>query len=180
MVDDPPALAAHALRIAQRTAFGILGDHAAADDVAQEVAIVAMRQIGSLRDPEALNGWLHRIAVRRAFHEGRRQTARRQAEIASFELQERVRSGSDQRPADDAALEAAVDLLIGLPARQRAALTLRYVHDLDDAAIADALECRQGTVRSLLSRGRAALRDRKHPTTSSLPAAPESVEEDAS
>ena len=52
-----------------------------------------------------------------------------------------------------------LDLLAGLPPRQRAALTLRYVHDLPDAAIARALGCRTGTVRSLLSRGRAALRD---------------------
>jgi DNA-directed RNA polymerase specialized sigma24 family protein len=45
-----------------------------------------------------------------------------------------------------------------MPARQRAALTLRYVHDLPDDAIARALRCRPGTVRSLLSRGRDALR----------------------
>jgi RNA polymerase sigma-70 factor (ECF subfamily) len=49
-------------------------------------------------------------------------------------------------------------VLEGLPARQRAALTLRYVHDLPDAAIARALRCRHGTVRSLLSRGREAVR----------------------
>ena len=46
-----------------------------------------------------------------------------------------------------------------LPPRQRAALTLRYVHDLPDDAIAKALGCRPATVRSLLSRGREALRD---------------------
>jgi DNA-directed RNA polymerase specialized sigma24 family protein len=45
-----------------------------------------------------------------------------------------------------------------MPARQRAALTLRYVHDLPDTAIARALKCRPGTVRSLLSRGRDAVR----------------------
>jgi RNA polymerase sigma-70 factor (ECF subfamily) len=55
-------------------------------------------------------------------------------------------------------MAAALALLDGLPARQRAALTLRYVHDLPDDAIARALRCRPGTVRSLLSRGREALR----------------------
>ena len=50
-------------------------------------------------------------------------------------------------------------VLAGLPARQRAALTLRYVHDLPDEAIAKALGCRPATVRSLLSRGREALRE---------------------
>jgi DNA-directed RNA polymerase specialized sigma24 family protein len=35
---------------------------------------------------------------------------------------------------------------------------LRYYHDLSDADIAAALECREGTVRSLISRGLSALR----------------------
>ena len=53
----------------------------------------------------------------------------------------------------------ALALLRPLPPRQRAALTLRYVHDLPDDAIARALGCRPATVRSLLSRGRDALRE---------------------
>ena len=48
--------------------------------------------------------------------------------------------------------------LRALPPRQRAALTLRYVHDLDDRDIARALGCRASTVRTLLWRGREALR----------------------
>lgn len=179
LVRDPQALAAHALRIAQRTAFGVLGDHAAADDVAQEVAIIAVRRIGSLRDPEALNGWLHRIAVRRALYEGRRQSDRRRAEIASYELHQRTRPAAGHRPEHDAEVEAAAALLVGLPLRQRAALTLRYVHDLDDAAIAAALECRQGTVRSLLSRGLAALRDRQLASPPPPPSASTPAEEDS-
>jgi DNA-directed RNA polymerase specialized sigma24 family protein len=58
----------------------------------------------------------------------------------------------------DARVDDALALLAGLPPRQRAALTLRYVHDLSDDAIARALGCRPGIVRSLLSRGREALR----------------------
>jgi RNA polymerase sigma factor (sigma-70 family) len=49
-------------------------------------------------------------------------------------------------------------LLRTLPDRQRAALVLRYYHDLPDAEIGAALHCRAGTVRSLISRGLAALR----------------------
>jgi RNA polymerase sigma factor (sigma-70 family) len=151
---DPEALsadrvAARALRVARRTAMGVLGDAEAAADVAQEVAITAVRRASSLRDPAALDAWLHRIAVRAALREARRAGRRRAAE----------RAGHDPRPAaEDAALDDALAVLEGLPARQRAALTLRYVHDLPDAAIARALRCRPGTVRSLLSRGREAVR----------------------
>jgi RNA polymerase sigma-70 factor (sigma-E family) len=49
-------------------------------------------------------------------------------------------------------------LLQMLPPRQRAALVLRYFHDLSDDQIAAALECRTGTVRSLISRGLATMR----------------------
>lgn len=45
-----------------------------------------------------------------------------------------------------------------LPARQRAVLVLRYFEDLPDPVIASLLSCRPGTVRSLASRGLAALR----------------------
>jgi RNA polymerase sigma factor (sigma-70 family) len=50
-------------------------------------------------------------------------------------------------------------LLATLPDRQRAALVMRFFDDLADEEIAAALGCRVGTVRSLVSRGLAALRD---------------------
>jgi RNA polymerase sigma-70 factor (ECF subfamily) len=143
-------VAERALRVARRTAMGVLGDGEAAADVAQDVAITAVRRAGTLRDPAALDAWLHRIAVRAALREARRAGRRRAAE----------RAGHGPPPAadDHARLDGAFALLEGLPARQRAALTLRYVHDLPDDAIARALRCRPGTVRSLLARGRDALR----------------------
>lgn len=53
-----------------------------------------------------------------------------------------------------------------LPERQRAALVLRYFEDLSDDATAEALGCRAGTVRSLISRGLATLR---HQMTENYP-----------
>ncbi|HST47548.1 SigE family RNA polymerase sigma factor [Jatrophihabitans sp.] len=45
-----------------------------------------------------------------------------------------------------------------LSERQRAALVLRFFHDLPDDEVAEVLECRVGTVRSLISRGLSVLR----------------------
>jgi RNA polymerase sigma-70 factor (sigma-E family) len=45
-----------------------------------------------------------------------------------------------------------------LSERQRAAIVLRFFHDLPDDEVAAALDCRVGTVRSLISRALAALR----------------------
>lgn len=61
-------------------------------------------------------------------------------------------------------------LLGTLPERQRAALVLRYFHDLADAEIAASLGCRAGTVRSLLSRGLASLREAAERVAPSPPA----------
>jgi RNA polymerase sigma factor (sigma-70 family) len=150
---EPSEVAERALKVARPVALGVLGDRDAAADVAQEVAIVAVAEVARLRDPEALDGWLRRIAVRRALDRARRNRRRREAELAH----------QNGRPAAEEAdaLDGALALLAGLPPAQRAALTLRYVHDLTDEDIARALGCRPGTVRSLLSRGRAAVRARE-------------------
>ena len=50
------------------------------------------------------------------------------------------------------------DALATLPARQRAAVVLRYYADLPVAEIGAALGCRPGTVKSLLHRGLGELR----------------------
>ncbi|KAA2252460.1 SigE family RNA polymerase sigma factor [Solihabitans fulvus] len=63
--------------------------------------------------------------------------------------------------------EAMMAKLATLPRRQRAALVLRYYEGCDDAEIATALDCSQGTVRSLVSRGLASLRIRSHSPSAS-------------
>jgi RNA polymerase sigma-70 factor (ECF subfamily) len=145
-------LAELALAVAHRTALGVLGDREAAADVAQEVALQAVSGRGALRDPDAFEAWVHRIAVRAALREAGRAWRRRSAEEARVAL--------DVSPNADDELATKLALLDGLPPRQRAALTLRYVYDLPDADIATTMRCRPGTVRSLLSRGRAAVRAR--------------------
>jgi RNA polymerase sigma-70 factor (ECF subfamily) len=125
----------------------VLGDAATAEDIAQEVAIVAIQRARSLKDPDKLDAWLHKVAVRKAIDETRR---RRRRPTVPFE---------PHHDPPDAPLDHALSVLAPLPPRQRAALTLRYVHDLPDDAIARALGCRPATVRSLLSRGREALRE---------------------
>ena len=90
-MSDPQTLtdervARRALQVARRTALGVLGDSATAADIAQEVAITAVRRAASLRDPAALDAWLHRIAVRASLREARRAGRRREAERAGTGL----------------------------------------------------------------------------------------------
>jgi RNA polymerase sigma-70 factor (sigma-E family) len=55
--------------------------------------------------------------------------------------------------------EPLLDALATLNERQRIAIVLRYYEDLPEAEIAAAIGCRPGTVKSLLSRGLAQLRE---------------------
>ena len=52
-----------------------------------------------------------------------------------------------------------VEALVTLSPRQRTALALRYVEDLDVRAIAERMGCTEGTVKSQLSRGTERLRE---------------------
>lgn len=154
-------LAKRALEVAYRTALGVTHDPQLASDVAQEVAIKALRNIGRLRDPDALGAWLHRTTVRTAIDEHRR-TGRRRAAEEGFAGDGPVAHVDD----DGAGHRDALEMLRPLPHRQRAAMTLRHVHDLTDRQIARALGCRTGTARSLLSRATAALCDQLDPAPS--------------
>ena len=61
--------------------------------------------------------------------------------------------------AEHVAVSRTVWQLLGtLSARQRAAVVLRYFHDLPEPEVAAALACRPATVRSLVSRGVTAMR----------------------
>src|SRR6478735_7647748 len=68
------ALARRALRLALRTAAALLESREEASDIAQDVAVDALRSLGKLRDPDAFDAWVHRITVR---HTMRRLKRRR-------------------------------------------------------------------------------------------------------
>ncbi|MGH3050704.1 MAG: RNA polymerase sigma factor, partial [Gaiellaceae bacterium] len=155
-------LARRALRLSLRTASALMRSREDAADVAQEVAVDVLGSLGRLRDPEAFDAWVHRITVRHAMRRWKKDRSRRRTEaplelLDEEGLREALKGGDID--AELAARQALVGALSRLPARQRTALALRYVHDLPDDEIAAALGCRVGSVRALLSRGRRALRE---------------------
>ena len=127
-----------------RVAFCLTGSNDSAEDLVQEAYSRCLGRLATARDPERYL----RAALVNSFRSGVRRKAIR-ARFASAE------SGSEVLPS---ALVELRDVLLGLPRRQRAAIVLRYVADLDDEAIAAALGCRRSTVRSLVRRGLETLR----------------------
>ena len=74
------------------------------------------------------------------------------------QAREPLREAGPSADAGMGARDAMRRALLGLPPRTRAALALRYYEDLPEAQIAEIMGCSVGTVKSLVSRGVAALR----------------------
>jgi RNA polymerase sigma factor (sigma-70 family) len=145
-----------AMTIALRTAAAIMGSREEAADVAQDVAVDVLRSLDTLREPAAFEAWVHKITVRRTLRALRKR--RRVVEVP-YALALELPAELEDRDLVLSARETLAQAMKTLPAKQRIALALRYVHDLDDQQIAEALGCRRGTVHALLSRARASLRE---------------------
>lgn len=136
---------------AARLAYLLTGDRATADDLVQEAFVRVFGRFGDLRDPGAFDGYLRRTVVNLTNSHFRRLRTER-------EYVRRRRVGRPLSIPDIAARDEMWQALQKLPARQRAAIVLRFYEDLSEAATADVLRCPVGTVKSLVSRGLERLR----------------------
>lgn len=133
----------NAWRPLYRTAYLLLGEHGAAEDLTQAALTKTYVAWGRVRETDAAFGYARTILLNEARSLFRRPSWRR--ELPSDELPEQVheRDLSD-RP-------AVLDALRLLPPRQRAVVVLRYYEDLDVARTAELLGCSTGTVKSQTS-----------------------------
>jgi len=123
--------ASYVAAVAQR----LLGRDSEVDDTVQEVFLIAVRGLATVRDPGAIKGWLARIAVRVA---RRRLRARRLRCFLGLEatLAQDLPIDAFASPEQRALLASLYRALDELPANQRIAWTLRYVEQerLEDVA----------------------------------------------
>jgi RNA polymerase sigma-70 factor (sigma-E family) len=127
-----------------RLAVLLTGSVDIAQDVVQDAFVSVHRAWARVREPRA---YLRRAVVNACTSHHRRVFRERRAKAGTGATT--VELGADEL----------FDVLASLPARQRAAIVLRYWHGLDDQGIASALGCRPGTVGSLLHRATARLRE---------------------
>lgn len=113
----------------------------------QEALVAVFGVLRTLRDPEALYGWVRAIAVREAVRAARRATRGRPAELA--DVPER---GDPQLAAD------VDDVLARLSPDHRAVLVLWDVEGLDEESAAAVLGVPPGTAKSRLHRARTSFR----------------------
>lgn len=128
--------------------YAYLGDQAEAQDIVQEAyykALLKWKQISSYDDPVA---WVRRVAWNLATNHFRKQ--RNTISYLKRQREEPVEGPNPDRVALTRALAT-------LPLNQRRAVILHYQARLTIAEIAEQEGVAEGTVKSWLSRGRAAL-----------------------
>lgn len=145
--------------------YRLIGERDAAADAAQEAFIAAFRRIDSYRDG-SFRAWLLKIAANQCYDEFRR---RKRRPVISFE----GAAGGDESllsiPSGGETPEDAVQraetaraiqrCLMALPPDQRAVVVLSDIEGFDYQSVAEQVSAALGTVKSRLSRARAALRE---------------------
>ena len=130
---------------AYRAAYLVVHDSAAAEDIAQEAFLGAIRALPRFDSRRPFGPWLHRIVVNRAIDWARSRQLRREVEpgiepVATEEMR-------------DALSDDVVRALAAVSPEHRAVIVLRYLLEYTPGEIAKLLGLPRGTVNSRLRRG---------------------------
>lgn len=136
---------------AHRAAFLIVQDAAAAEDIAQDAMLAALRNMNRFDCRRSFRPWLHRIVANAALDHLRKRE--RRGEVALVERDEPA-SGGDRRPvlSDDVAAA-----LASLDPESRTIVVLRHLLGFEPKEIAAVLARPSATVRTRLRRALATL-----------------------
>jgi len=134
-----------------RLAYLLTGDRTLADDLVQEAFVRLAGRLLHVRNPGGVPAYLRVTVINLARAHHRRMRIERRF------LERRIANATGTLP-DVPEREALRQALLMLPIRQRTALVLRFYEDLSESETAVLMRCRPGTVKSLVSRGKEALR----------------------
>ncbi len=136
------------------------GDETAASDVAQQVFLKALGNIGQFRGESAFSTWLYRMVVNVCLDDARGRKLRLQMDDSE---QMELTETADSQETGYARLQTSKcvrSAVASLPPKFRMAVLLRYFVDLSYEEMAKALRCSMGTVASRLNRGHKMLAER--------------------
>ena len=140
---------------AHRAAWLVIHDAAAAEDVAQEAFLAAVRALERFDRRRPFGPWLHRIVVNRAIDYARARDVRREVP-ADAVAEAAAPAGGGPSDAPSGELLGALALLAP---EHRAVIVLRHLLGYTPGEIAAILGLPRGTVNSRLRRGLDALAD---------------------
>ena len=139
-----------------RIALRLLGRHGEVDDVVQDVFVEAVRGLGTVRDPQAVKGWLAAVTVRVA---GRRLKVRRLKRWMGMEAAPHhdCLEAPGASPEERALLACVYNVLNQVPVPARTAWILRHVEGERLESIATACSCSLATAKRRIAAAQAAL-----------------------
>ena len=141
------------------------GNHALADDLAQETFMLAYRNLKSFRQEAQFSTWLYRIATNAFLADARKRKEEllgdRDQDLAADEdeVGDRPGEGASSDHARGASLRMDMDRAPGvLSEAERAAIVQCYRNDLSHEEAAVVLNCPVGTVKTHILRAKAKLK----------------------
>ena len=137
------------------------GNHALADDLAQETFLLAYRNLRSFRQDAKFSTWLHRIATNAFFAHHRKRTEEPMGDDADSVAEDGWRD--EHARGDDHARSATLSIdmeraLAALSEAERAAIVHCYHNDLSHEEAAYVLGCPVGTVKTHILRAKRKLK----------------------
>jgi len=143
-----------------RLAYRFCWDHHDAEDLIHDALIAAEQKRAQLEDQRKWAPWLYRIVIQRCLLH-RRKTAVRRRHLVGIAAT-RIRSGADRQPATRIETrelgEILKTLLAELTERQRTAIVLRHLENMDYRAIAAVMQIAESTARVHVRAARESLR----------------------
>lgn len=135
---------------AHRAAYLIVRDSAAAEDIAQEAFMAALRHLERFDARRPLGPWLHRIVVNRSIDWTR--TSRIRSEVHADPWLEEAAGAPGPESVVPEVSDELMSALGRLSVERRAVVVMRFLLDYTPSEIAAALELPTGTVNSRLRR----------------------------
>jgi len=132
-------------------AFRLSGNHAAAEDIAQEAMFRVALNLKRYRAGTNLWGWIYRITMRLAYDHHRRK------EIA-IPLEEACPAGVEDDVERHEQMRRVLDAMKVLTEKERAALVLQDMEGMTCREAADVMRCLQITARTRATHARKKLR----------------------
>ena len=142
------------------------GNHALADDLAQETFLLAFRNLRSFRQEAKFSTWLYRIATNAYLADARKRKEEllgdRDGQLADDEGADReddAPGGSDLERSASLSMDMARAMAV-LSDAERAAIVQCYHNDLSHEEAAQVLNCPVGTVKTHILRAKQKLKSR--------------------
>ena len=142
-----------------RYTYRLVGEHAMAEDILQEVFIIIYRKLTWLENPKLFRAWAYRITSRAAFKHLKKET-RWNEQIRDEKVLETL-------PAESARETYATELINEIPKlisevspASRAVLILHYLDEMPLSEVAEILDISPGTAKSRLAYGLESLRQK--------------------